>query len=148
MRARLLIWGMPATVLFAFFFIAGFRLSLFHPLPARIAPRVRVIITLSTKRAAIRWPPDRGTSGREQSMSMWLSSTEPDMSLWGGKDGGGTALRTGRPTAGMAESSAACQHSLEGEDAGLDEGICLLSGPVGMIRGQPGIVRHAVLNNR
>lgn len=92
----------------------------------------------------------RGKSGNGQSLSMWLSSTEPDIALWGGEAGGGEALRRGRseasPAAGKFDASRYPDARQGG--LGLDEGGCLLNGPVGVIRGQPGVVRHAVLNNR
>ncbi|CAN0229181.1 unnamed protein product, partial [Hapterophycus canaliculatus] len=128
--------------------------------------------------------------GLEQPMSMWLSSTQPHIALWGGEAGGrGVALRSGRPAAAVAAaagvdgdgcgSSAApaeagmdvsdvtppfAESGAEGEGAaevaggggrgggggggGIDDGGCLLDGPVGVIRGQPGVMRYKVLNNR
>ena len=35
-----------------------------------------------------------------------------------------------------------------GGEVGLGDGGCLLDAPVGVIRGQPGVMRHIVLNNR
>lgn len=35
-----------------------------------------------------------------------------------------------------------------GEVVGLVDERCLLEAPVGMIRGQPGVMRHIILNNR
>lgn len=89
-------------------------------------------------------------------MSMWLSSTEPSISLWGGEAGGGKALRTGRPAAAAAEAAGTEAGNsdvydfpdAEGDGIGIDESMGLLDGPVGVIRGQPGVVRHTVLNNR
>lgn len=135
-------------------------------------------------------------------MSMWLSSTEPSITLWGGEGGGGAALGRGRrrsptpsggtvalaasysdfsaagaiPVAAEAEtdffidgdaglsSFPPCPNSDYGNGDGCGDGdgdsdrerrvvgvgedACLLRGPVGVIRGQPGVVRHVVLNNR
>lgn len=110
-------------------------------------------------------------------MFMWLSSTQPQIALWGGEaGGGGKALRAGRPVAVVKAAAAAADGGADRTDAeenvdifdvtppyaedateaggsgggggGLDDGACLLDAPVGMIRGQPGVVRHIILNNR
>lgn len=99
---------------------------------------------------------------------MWLSSTEPEITLWGGAAGRGDALRSGKPqlravAAGAAERERAAAAAavvetgmappydvdLEGRISGGDEEReCLLSAPVAVIPGQPGVIRHVVLNNR
>lgn len=107
-------------------------------------------------------------------MSMWLSSTQPHIALWGGGSGrDGKVLRSGRPPAaaaamanvevGNGSSSAAAPDAdmdvfdvtppfAEAEGGrgagGIDEGGCLLDAPAGTIRGQPGVMRYKVLNNR
>eukprot|EP00903_Cladosiphon_okamuranus_P010963 g10354.t1 len=119
--------------------------------------------------------------GREGSLSMWLSSTQSHIALWGGAGGGGAALRSGRPSATASASvtadgdtgtdSVAAEAYMDafdvtpaytdeaeegggggetggGEMMGLDDGGCLLDAPVGIIRGQPGVTRHIILNNR
>ena len=80
-------------------------------------------------------------------MLMWLSSTEPDITLWGGREGGaGAALQRGYPS---SNSSTYASSRLKKRDGGLVEaGKGLLGSPVAVIRGQPGIVSHMVLNNR
>ncbi|CAM9124711.1 unnamed protein product, partial [Scytosiphon promiscuus] len=124
-------------------------------------------------------------SGPEQPMSMWLSSTQPHIALWGGEAGGdGQALRSGRPAAAPIAAAAAdgggvSSSSVMGEGGvgvfdvtppfagdetetkgggeaggggrgggGIDDGGCLLEAPIGMIRGQPGVMRFKVMNNR
>ncbi|CAM9252919.1 unnamed protein product, partial [Ectocarpus sp. 13 AM-2016] len=48
------------------------------------------------------------TGPYEQPMSMWLSSTQPHIALWGGEaSGGGLALRSGRPAASAVVTAAA-----------------------------------------
>lgn len=107
---------------------------------------------------------------------MWLSSTQPHIALWGGEaSGGGLALRSGRPApvAGTAAVADGEEDRAEEDDMDMDVfdvtpafaedpaeggreaggtggegGGCLLDAPVGLIRGQPGVVRHKVLNNR
>lgn len=109
---------------------------------------------------------------------MWLSSTQPSIALWGGGSGGGTALRIGRPAgtamttatatagdgdAGTTSSAAAAEAAdvdvfdvtpaytdgaAEGGGGGRGGEGCLLDGPVGIIKGQPGVMRHVILNNR
>lgn len=85
-------------------------------------------------------------------MSMWLSSTVPDITLWGGNGGGGTELRTGRPatatTASAGKNVGPVDAGKEARGVGLEGGGGLLHGHVGTIRGEPGVVRHTVLNNR
>ncbi len=110
-------------------------------------------------------------------MSMWLSSTQPHIALWGGGGGGGGggdgfSLRSGRPSGvgvaaaaenGEAGSGAAAPEAdmddvfemaaAYGDGAregspGNGNGGCLLDAPVGVIRGQPGVMRHVILNNR
>lgn len=120
-------------------------------------------------------------------MSMWLSSTQPHIALWGGKAGGsGMALRYGRSASagtsragadgegGGSSSASAAEAAIDvfdvtpplaedeterggggeagggggGGAGGIDDGGCLLDAPVGMIRGQPGVMRYKVLNNR
>ncbi|CAM9689503.1 unnamed protein product, partial [Ectocarpus fasciculatus] len=119
------------------------------------------------------------TGPYEQPMSMWLSSTQPHIALWGGEaSGGGLALRSGRPAAAagaadMAVADGVGDRAAEEDDMEVDVfdvtpafaedpaegggeaggvggegGGCLLDAPVGLIRGQPGVVRHKVLNNR
>lgn len=115
-----------------------------------------------------------GGGGHEGALSMWLSSTQPHIALWGGGSGGGEALRSGRPAATATTTAAAAAVDGDAEadmdvfdvfpayadgaaeggggggggEAGLDVGGCLLGAPVGMIRGQPGVMRHVILNNR
>lgn len=76
---------------------------------------------------------------------MWLSSTAPDITMWGGATGGGDLLRTG--LAAAESSSLSCDDSGWERDGGEGE-ASLLDGPVGIIKGRPGVVRHVVLNNR
>lgn len=105
---------------------------------------------------------------------MWLSSTEPEITLWGGPAGGGDVLQSGKPqtrvsavAAARRKRAAAAAAAVGGRgavavepappyDHDLDtptmvwdeEGECVLSGPVAVIPGQPGVVRHVLLNNR
>lgn len=94
---------------------------------------------------------------------MWLSSTEPTIALWGGENGGGEALRTGQllkatssvdASPAVSGSSAAAAERFDappdagGEGMEVGTGRGLLDRPVGVIRGQPGVKRHAILNNR
>lgn len=114
----------------------------------------------------------RGSEG--QSLSMWLSSTESEIALWGGETGGGESLRTGLPApqrsvppppppraptektlstaATLYDPLANKPKAKEGHArAGVGSegrGECLLSDPVAVIPGQPGVVRHRILNNR
>lgn len=89
-------------------------------------------------------------------MSMWLSSTEPDITFWGGYTGGGTTLRSGglladyNSNSSIAPASGSYYVTLGKGGVGLESGTgkSLLERPVAVIRGQPGIVRHVVLNNR
>lgn len=102
---------------------------------------------------------DRISRGREQSgssMSMWLSSTKPDITFWGGYAGGGTTLRSGgllgdyNSNSSIAPETGSYFMTLGKGGVGLESGNgkSLLERPVAVIRGQPGIVRHVVLNNR
>ena len=51
-------------------------------------------------------------------------------------------------TPAYADDTAEGEEEEGGREAGLDDGGCLLDSPVGMIRGQPGVMRHVILNNR
>lgn len=84
-------------------------------------------------------------------MVMWLSSTGPDIDLWGGVAGGGETLRAGGakgpPPSGTSTASGPKVVD-EVEGAAPVDGTYVLGGPVEVLRGHPGVVRHVVLNNR
>lgn len=93
--------------------------------------------------------------GQSQSLSMWVSSTEPEITLWGG-----ASLRRGqahqRQVAGENATAtpyddvpaSKVNEDVEKRILSTEGGEKLFSCPVGVIRGHPGVVRHVVLNNR